>query len=786
MVSSENGTKGRTLLEELDELAAGPSEGAPLREDPTLAPLPEHDLAFPQPIPRWDEALPLGNGLLGALVWGDGRPLRLSLDRADLWDLRPVPEWDSPDYRYETMRRWVAEGRIEDLHRLYDRPYAEHPGPTKIPAGRLELTFAAGVTVIGSRLRLSDATAEVTLADGVGIETFIHAQQPLGLLRLAGGEVPDVRVVPPAFAPGGDTVRPGDQSSGPLSDLGYGPAQAMQQDEMLGFVQTGWGDFRYAVCAGRRLQADGSRLVAWTIASTTDGADPWQVAAERVRGALDQGWERLLGTHTTWWQRFWEQAGVRLPNPTLEALWYRETYKFGAAARRGAPPISLQAVWTADEGGIPPWKGDYHHDLNTQLSYWPCYAGNHLEEGLGYLDWLWQTRAEAFTYTHRFFGKPGLNVPMTADLLGRQIGGWHQYTHSATTAAWLAQHFYLHWRYSQDRRFLEERAYPYLAEVCSFLEAITEFDPNGKRFLPLSSSPEINDNRLEAWLPPTSNYDLALLHWSFTAATELAAELGRPAEVQRWQDLLATLPDFSYADDGRLLVAPGMPLAASHRHFSHLMAIHPLSLIAWEDGEPARRAIRAALAELARLGPDQWCGYSYAWLASLAARAGEGPRAERALEIFATAFCSPNSFHLNGDQTRSGYSRFTYRPFTLEGNFAAAAGVQEMLLQSHRGLLRLFPALPATWNDVAFRTLRAEGAFLVSAERQNGRTARAEVSAEAGGLLQLRDPFDSAPFAAIVRGPGGERLAATPELRDGILRLHLPAGATITFSSKGW
>jgi len=140
--------------------------------------------------------------------------------------------------------------------------------------------------------------------------------------------------------------------------------------------------------------------------------------------------------------------------------------------------------------------------------------GTTWNEGLVYLDWLWQTRAEAFAYTHRFFGKPGLNVPMTADLLGRQIGGWHQYTHSATTAAWLAQHFYLHWRYSQDRRFLEERAYPYLAEVCSFLEAITEFDPNGKRFLPLSSSPEINDNRLEAWLPPTSNYDLALLHWS--------------------------------------------------------------------------------------------------------------------------------------------------------------------------------------------------------------------------------------------------------------------------------
>jgi len=100
----------------------------------------EHGLHYTDPARVWDEALPLGNGLLGALVWGDGKPLRISLDRTDLWDLRPVPEFHTEEYSYATMRQWVREGRIKDLHRLYDQPYG-HPGPTKIPAGRIELTL---------------------------------------------------------------------------------------------------------------------------------------------------------------------------------------------------------------------------------------------------------------------------------------------------------------------------------------------------------------------------------------------------------------------------------------------------------------------------------------------------------------------------------------------------------------------------------------------------------------------------------------------------------------------
>lgn len=150
---------------------------------------------------------------------------------------------------------------------------------------------------------------------------------------------------------------------------------------------------------------------------------------------------------------------------------------------------------------------------------------------------------------------------------------------------------------------------------------------------------------------------------------------------------------------------------------------------------------KASLRDLDRLGSDAWCGYSFAWLASLAARAHDGAKAERALEVFSTAFTLRNSFHCNGDRSGQGYSKFRYRPFTLEGNFAAAAGVQEMLLQSHRGRIEVFPAVPDSWRDAAFSTLRAQGAFLVSAERRDGVTRRVEVESEKGGVCRLLSPW---------------------------------------------
>lgn len=714
-------------------------------------PLEKHAVRYDTPAMVWDEALPLGNGLLGALVWGDGRPLKISLDRTDLWDLRPVPEFESPDYSYSKMRQWVSEGRIEDLHKLYEEPYG-NAGPTKIPAGRIEITLPEHIAFQSAELSLASPAASVAFTPNDQIRVTVHATEPVGLIEIRSGTFEAALVAPPFSGTVTDPAGPGKISPGDLASLGYPAPVETSGPEWRAFTQEGWQGFRFAAYLawkpdqlpqGRRRQPRPVWRAAWSIATSKEGSDPLALAKGRVERALGNGWEGLQASHFNWWWlSYWQKASIEIPNATLERQWHLETYKFGAAARRGSPPISLQGPWTADDGKLPPWKGDYHHDLNTELSYWPCYSGNHLEEGLSFLDWLWDTRENCVAWTRRFFDKPGMNVPMTSDLNNNQIGGWHQYTHSSTTAAWLAHHFYMHWRYSLDREFLRDRAYPYLKEVATFLASVTEKGPDGKRTLPLSSSPEIHDNRLEAWFKNITNYDLALIRWTFEKAAELAEELALPMEANQWRELLAEMPELALdPSDGRLLVAKDTPLETSHRHHSHLMAIHPLGLIHWDGGEGMRKTLISALEEMDRLGTSQWCGYSFSWKGSLAARARDAARAEKALEIFSAAFCQRNSFHANGDQSGKGYSSFTYRPFTLEGNFAAAAGIQEMLLQSWQGKIRVFPAVPDRWKEARFKTLRAEGAFLVSAERVGGKTARVEIISEKGGLCLLENPF---------------------------------------------
>ena len=695
---------------------------------PLNYPRPDHGLHFTTPVTTWDEALPIGNGTLGALVWGDGSPLRISLDRSDLWDLRPVPEFHSPEYTFDHVRQLHREGRHPELIRLCEDPY-RLAAPTRLPAGRIEVALGSLPEFSETFLYPGNALAVLRFTANERIEVFIHALEPVGMVRISHSTRNLVKLKAPTF------------ESGEFAQLGYPPANQTSGDGWAAYSQQGVEGFHFAVYLAWRVRSD-EWQACWSVASSREASDPLALARQRVTAALDQGFASLFETHREWWFDYWHKASICLPNRSLERQWFLDQYKFGAAARRGSPPISLQAVWTADNGKLPP-KGDYHHDLNTELSYWPCYTGNRLEQGLGFLDWLWSTRDRAFAWTRQFYALPGFNVPMTVDLNGNPLGGWRQYTLSATTAAWLAHHFYLHWKYSMDEIFLRERAWPYLQDAAVFVEAYTrQKDSTGKRTHPLSSSPEIYDNHPDAWFSSVTNYDLALERWLMGAAAEVSAVLGHKEESERWKSVLGEFAELSTGGDGSLLIAAGQPLTESHRHLSHLMAIYPLGLIDGDDNAAARRMIQASLAQLDRLGTSAWTGYSFAWQANLAARARNGDKAEKALEIFAAAFTLRNSFHANGDQSGKGYSRLTYRPFTLEGNFAAAGAVQEMLLQSHRGRIVVFPAIPRSWQDVSFTNLRAQGAFLISAARKNSRTTRIEIFAEKGGTCRIVDSPD--------------------------------------------
>ena len=711
-----------------------------------------NDLVFTELAAIWDEGMPLGNAIIGALVWQKDSSLRLSLDHVGLWDLRPMVNRDSlPIRNFKWVQEQVAKKDYRSVQLMYDVPYDTSAFPTKIPGGALEFNIAGLGKVDTVRLYLNNALCEVKWADGARFQTFVHATENKGWFRFenVSADFKPILASPvyQSFSSGVSSPVTGQD----LRRLGYPQGDVATKGNSIVYHQPGSNGFYYEIAVSyhhTRKHLEG----VWTIVPKPETKNQTDSIVELTKKALQEGFALSYRSHLIWWKDYWARASVDIPDAVLTKQYYNEMYKFGSAARSYSPPISLQAVWTADNGKLPPWKGDYHHDLNTQLSYWPCYAGNRLEEGLGYLNWLWETMPENKRYTVDYFGVNGLAVPGVATFSGEPMAGWIQYSLGTTVSAWLSHHFYLHWLYSQDNEFLKTRAYPYLKEVAVFLDHIALRDEQQKRKLPISSSPEIYDNSLKAWFHTTTNYDLGLIRFVYSAAIELASALGLKDDVARWKSILDEWPEVDLDEQGALTFAKGFPYNESHRHFSNIMAFHPLGLIDWSNGDRDQNIIKATIKKLDEYGPDWWCGYSYSWLGNVKARAMDGEGAAEALRVFAEHFCLRNTFHANGDQTNQGYSKMTYRPFTLEGNMAFASGIHEMLMQSHTGTIQLFPAIPASWKNCSFEKLRAVGAFLIDSKLIDRKVEFVHIKSEKSAIFRIKNPWGSSGVQLLREG----------------------------------
>lgn len=694
-------------------------------------PRPAHNLVFDTMATRWDEAIPLGNGWLGALIWQKEDKIRLSLDRVDLWDDRPMPEIDKLTFN------WVVEkvklDQYDSVQKRGDEPYEKYAAPTKIPGAALEFNCTAFGKVIHNELDITTALSTIKFANGTVFYNYVHAAKQVGYFGFEN--LADAVVIPELMIPAYNNGRKGLTGNSVegqgLERLGYKKGTVTKTAGSLRYHQPTWKGNYYEVLVQWKKFSANHIVGQWTISNNKPATLPeLVVAAKEPTG---------LAAHIAWWKNYWNKSAVAIPDTQLEKQYYLEMYKFGCVARSNTPPISLQAIWTADNGNLPPWKGDYHHDLNTQLSYWPGYTGNHLDLTASYTNWLWKIKDVNRKWTKHYFGVDGLNVPGVTTISGKEMGGWIQYSMSPTTAAWLAQHFYWQWKYSMNDKFLKEKAAPYFKDVKKYMFGIQRSDRNNRTGLPLSSSPEYHDNSIKAWFTDFTNYDLALVTNFYHRGIDIAAS-NNDKQLLEWPQQQLLLPPLDFNETG-LTIAAGQNLEESHRHHAHLMAIYPLGLLTPAGDSTEKSIINHSLRWLEKTGTRNWCGYSFSWAACIYARAGEADNAARMLKIFASNFCSPNSFHLNGDQKGGQYSSFTYRPFTLEGNFAFAQGVHEMLLQSYNNRIEIFPAVPEAWKNVSFHHLRAEGAFLLSAKKENGVISEVAITAEQANRLFIRLPF---------------------------------------------
>ena len=697
-----------------------------------MATNPSYQWEIKAPITTWDEAIPLGNGLTGCLVWGEKNKIRFSLDRGDLWDNRRPAVIDEPGFNYKNLQKLIKEKNRGEIARLTDAPYSS-PYPTKLPGVRLALELDSSFVADKFQLDLGQAVASVVPVKGSPVKVFTSSASQVTLVRCPGS-------IKAIFENRGGSGG-GSHSGAGVAKLGYDAPVKGQDSDGIWWKQVTPQGLEYGVYVAQK-KVGSETFLALSFTSTNDTKDYLGLAKKQATKALEVGFEKELDVHKEWWLDFWAKSDLSLPDLKHERYYRLMQYYYGAASRKGAPPMPLQGVWTADTSGLPPWKGDYHHDMNTQMIYWAYYTSGRFESGESLIDFQLNLEPVHRKFAKDFYGVDGIIVPGVMGFDGQPLCGWAQYSLSPTMAVWLLQNYQWHWLYTMDRKFLE-RIYPYCRDTCLAVEQLLVADKNGMLKLPLSSSPEIHNNSLQAWLTPNSNNDLAKLHWMCDMMAEMATELGLDADAAHWKKLNTKFEPLAVNKNNELRLSPDEDLKVSHRHHSHLMAIYPLSSLNVEQGATEKKIVLASLDHLNKLKFGAWVGFSFPWASCLEARAGRSEEALEYLDMFVDSFTSRNGFNLNGQQRKGkGWvSGFRYRPFTLDANFGASQSIHEMLLQSWGRTVRIFPSVPKAWKDLSFEKFHAEGGFIVSAEMKAGQTIKVEIIATVDRTLRLRNNF---------------------------------------------
>lgn len=681
---------------------------------------------------RWDEGLPLGNGRTGSLVYGS-RPLKITVDRTDLWDLRPNEVTLEKGFNFKNLVKLSLSGKEEDRKerdRLFEDIFMGKPYPSKITAGHIGLWFGISAENVRYTLDIDSSIVKIYADNRLIAEVFVFDEPNAGVIRLY--ENAEINLHVPAYLSGKPECGSGIGDNADKMSLGYPKAKFFEKDGFKWYEQNTHTDYSFGIVTYRA----GDEIY-YTLATTDDDKDYIGYAEKILTNAAEKGFDKLFDEHKKTWKKFWAKSSVKTGDKIIDETYKKSWYLFKCCSKKGGYPMPLQGVWTADNDCLPPWKGDYHHDTNTELSYQAYLKANRLEEGEAFIDYLWRLKPAYEKFAKEFFGVNGLLLPSCSTLDGKAMGGWAQYSLSPTMTIWAAQSFEEYYLYTGDEKFLKNRAYPFFKKVGQAIKGLLT-EKNGKLYLPVSSSPEIFDNARKAYLEPNSNFDLSLLLYLFKTLKCYAEKLGENAE--EYEEIFGKLDDLAIDDSGVVMLDKTQYLPESHRHFSHVMCLYPLHLINYDTDEH-KKIYENTIKNLEILGTGYWVGFSFPMSAQIYAMAKNGNAAAERLGQFCKGFVAENGFHLNGDFKHYGYTQWHYRPFTLESLFGFADALHEMLLQDHQGFIELFPAIPDEWKNgtVEFKNLRSRGGLLVSATLKRGELSSLTIKSPSERTVKFAD-----------------------------------------------
>ncbi|QLG41548.1 glycoside hydrolase family 95 protein [Paenibacillus sp. FSL W7-1088] len=783
-------------------------------------------LQYDKPAHVWTEGLPLGNGRLGGMIFGGVEQEKISLNEDTLWSGYPK-NGNNPGAKdaLPKVRKLLQEERYTEADTLTKEmmgPYTQ----SYLPFGDLLLRFEHGNICHSYKRTLDIENAVHSLEYQIGHviytrEMFASHPDQVLVLRLAASVEGALNVhasldsplrhmtgfredrfvlegtapehVEPSYVASDDPIRYGDPENN----------KGMTFEGQLA-VKTEDGQ---VTVDGRGIHVLGATTATFYFSAATsfngmdaipgvEGKDASFIASSFLDEAVAKPYDSLLDSHITDYRVLFDRVKLQLGNSPapeqmsteqrittygaedpglVELLFHYGRYLLIASSRPGTQAANLQGIWNAVTR--PPWSSNYTLNINTEMNYWPAEICNLAECHEPLLDLISHLAKKGVETAQVNYGTHGWTTHHNTDIWGQTapVGNYGDGDPSwafwPMGGIWLTQHVWEHYAFSGDETYLRNSAYPVMKEAALFALDWLIDDGSGNLVTSPSTSPEHKFRTAEgvAAVSPGSTMDISLIWELFTNCIEASEILGTdldfrkelvsirerllPLQVGKYGQLQEWSKDYEDED-------------IYHRHTSHLVGVYPGRQLSDEE---TPELFVAARTSLERRG-DESTGWSLGWRVALWSRFREGNRSLRLLS---------NMLRLVRDGASEQYNHGgvypnllgAHPPFQIDGNFAASAGIAEMLLQSHRPYMELLPALPDAWQQGNVSGLRARGGFEVSIRWDNGQLVEAYITSHLGRDCVLRG---EGPVVVTLDGS----VLETEETHSNIISFPTSAGRT--------